>query len=150
MFSLKSALVPIVVLGLFALGGSAQAQADAIVIHHSWDGNPQTLNIHITGAPPDAEIDVTVMQLPDHSLEDPNGDPPDRTDEDGCWPGEEAGGEVGYPGTAEDPPGTRYVIKVKINGQTGPVKGVTKPKGIIKTVLGWISFGIFCECRNSG
>ena len=145
MFSLKSTLVLFAALGLLALGGVAQAQADSIVIHHSWDGNPRTLNVHITGAPPGAEIDVTVEQLPDHGVEAPNGEPPDRADGEGCWPGEEAGGEVGYPGTAEDPPGTEYVIKVKVNGQTGPVKGVTKPRGLIKTLLGWFSLGILSD-----
>jgi hypothetical protein len=145
MIKLKYALVLVVALGLLLSCGIAQAQTEEIVIHHSWKGDPRTLNVHITGAPSDAAIDVIVEQLPDHGLEDPNGDPPDRTDEEGCWPGEEAGGEVGYPGTAEDPAGTQYVIKVRINGQTGPSKGVTKPRGIIKTVVGWITLGLFCN-----
>ena len=150
MIHAKSVLAVLVFLGLYLACGAASAQSDGIIIHHSWEGNPRTLNVRITGAPPESAIEVTVEQLPDHQIEDPNGVPPDKTDESGNWPGEEAGGDVGYPGTAEDPAGTKYVIKVRINDQTGPVKGVTKPRSFIKSLIGWVSFGLLCSSREVG
>ncbi len=145
MFETKYALFLSVFLISFLAGGIASAQGDSLDINVDWKGNPDVLNISITGAPPNADIEVIVEELPDHAPEPPNGDPPDKTDGEGNWPGEEAGGEVGYPGTAPDPPGTQYIIRTIINGQSGPAMGVTKPRGFFyffSRVGRFLTFGL--------
>ncbi len=130
---------------VFLAGTAAMAQADGVVIHHRWLGNPQVLNIHITGAPANVPIEVIVTQMPEWNQEPPNGDPPNDTDGDGNWPGEDSGDEVGYPGTGGDDPGTEYVVSVIINGETGPSTGITKPSTFWKGVLNFFSLKWFVQ-----
>ena len=128
----------------------ALAQQDGIVIHTVWKGHPKVLNVHLTGAPPNAEIDVTVVRISDNNVLDPNGAPPGNADPEGNWPGENAGGEVGYEETANDGGGTRYVVKVIVNGQTGPIKGTTKPYTFFEAVLKFLTFGLFVDADTDG
>jgi len=129
-------------------GATAMAQADDVVIHHRWLGNPQVLNIHITGAPSNVPIEVIVTQMPEWNQEPPNGDPPTETDDDGNWPGESSGGETGYPGTGSDAPGTEYVVSVIINGETGPSAGITKPSTFWRGVLKFFSLKWFVQINK--
>lgn len=133
---------------VFLAGPSAMAQADDVVIHHRWLGNPQVLNIHITGAPANVPIEVIVTQMPEWNQEPPNGDPPNDTDGDGNWPGEDSGDEVGYPGTGSDSPGTEYVVSVIINGETGPSMGITKPSTFWRGVLNFFSLRWFVQMNS--
>ncbi len=140
MYSTKSLFCLSVLAIVFLAGGSAMAHADGVVIHHRWLGNPKVLNIHVTGAPADTPIEVIVTQMPEWNQEPPNGDPPNNTDDDGDWPGDDSGGEVGYPGTGSDNPGTEYVVSVIINGETGPSMGITKPATIWERIANLFRF----------
>lgn len=142
-------LLGILAVCLFA-SGDALAQQDGIVIHTTWKGHPKVLNIHLTGAPPNAEMDVTVVRVSDDNVLDPNGTPPGNADPEGNWPGENAGGEVGYEETADDSGGTRYVVRVIVNGQTGPIKGVTKPYTFFEALVKFLTFGLVVEADEGG
>lgn len=136
-------LVLLVAVAVFLAGSSAVAQSDGIVIHHSWKGDPKVLNLSITGAPANVPIEVVVTQMPEWTQEQPNGSPPEETDGGGNWPGEGSGGEVGYPGTGNDSPGTEYVVSVIVDGKTGPSKGITKPFTFWSRLLNIFSLGLF-------
>lgn len=110
-----------------ALGAVATAQPR---IHATWSGSGGgALNVHVDGLPAGASVTVTVTDVSNGSQpEQPVGTPPANADSKGRWPGPQAGGKTGYPGTASDPGGTKYVVTVRVNGKTGPAKRVEKPK----------------------
>lgn len=86
------------------------------------------LNVSVSNLPPDAKVEVVVTDTThSNQPEKPVGTPPAEADGKGEWPGAKAGTKTGYPDTATDPGGTRYVISVKVNGKTGPSREVLKP-----------------------
>jgi hypothetical protein len=118
---------------LVPLCGAAGSEAQSgPTIRAEWltsGGQGGALNVSITDLPPNAKVEVTVTDVThNHRNEQPVGTPPAQANEKGEWPGPKAGSKAGYPGTATDPGGTRYVISVKVNGKTGPSQEVLKPE----------------------
>jgi len=114
-----------------ALSATLSEGQAAPSINATWattGGKGGALNVSITNLPPHATVEVEVKDISHGSqTEDPVGKPPDKADEKGNWPGTKAGSQTGYPDTAKDPGGTKYVVSVKVNGKTGPSKEVIKP-----------------------
>jgi len=115
---------------LLAAAGLAGGQS-APVINTEWattGTNGGALNINVSNLPPNALVEVEVKDISHgNQIEQPVGSPPKQADEKGNWPGEKAGTKTGYPGTASDAGGTKYVVSVKVNGKTGPSREVIKP-----------------------
>jgi hypothetical protein len=121
------------VLVLVPLSGAVGTEAQSgPAIKAEWlttGGQGGALNVSISNLPPNAKVEVTVTDVSHNSqTEQPVGTPPAQANEKGEWPGPKAGSKAGYPGTATDPGGTRYVISVKVNGKTGPSQEVLKPE----------------------
>jgi len=140
---MRKRFVVMVWLGLLALvSGFTQAQsAPRIVVSWSTTGNNGgALNISVTNLPPGAGVEVEVKDVSHgNQMENPVGNPPRYADEKGEWPGVKAGSKTGYPDTAKDGGGTKYVVSVKVNGKTGPAKEIFKPgdkKRSFWTILG--------------
>jgi len=118
---------------VFLIAGMERIEAQAgPVVHVSWNTTGTgggALNVSVTGLPPDAGVEVEVKDVSHgNQVEQPVGNPPNQADDKGNWPGAQAGSRVGYPGTATDSGGTKYVVTVKVNGKTGPAKEVLKPE----------------------
>ena len=115
---------------LLAANGPSVAQGGP-VIRTQWLTSNQSggaLNVSVSGLPPGAPVEVEVKDISHgNQVEQPVGTPPKVADEKGEWPGGASGSQTGYPETAKDAGGTRYVISVKVNSRTGPSKEVQKP-----------------------
>lgn len=124
-------LLGVFLLGLMALTAALSEGQAAPSINATWattGGMGGALNVNITSLPPNAAVEVEVKDVSHGSqTEDPVGKPPGKADEKGNWPGTQGGSHTGYPDTAKDPGGTKYVVSVKVNGKTGPSKEVIKP-----------------------
>jgi hypothetical protein len=117
----------------FLIAGMEMTEAQSgPVINVSWSTTGSgggALNVNVSGLPSGAGVEVEVKDVSHgNQVEQPVGSPPAQADDKGNWPGAKAGSRVGYPGTATDAGGTKYVITVKVNGKTGPAKEVLKPK----------------------
>ncbi|MBN2489605.1 MAG: hypothetical protein JXQ29_01990 [Planctomycetes bacterium] len=103
------------------------------VISTQWQSTGQgggALNVSVSGLPPGAPVEVEVRDISHgNQVEQPVGSPPAQADANGNWPGAASGSQTGYPETAQDAGGTRYVVSVKVNGRTGPAKEIEKPGG---------------------
>ena len=110
-------------------GLAAQSAGPKIrAVWSSSGGQGGVLNVSVSGLPPGAQVEVTVVdQTSGGKTESPVGTPPGTADGQGNWPGALAGSQVGYPDTSTDPGGTKYVVSVKVNGKTGPAMEVRKP-----------------------
>jgi len=119
-------------LARLAAGGPSVAQSGP-VIKPQWLTTGQSggaLNVSVSGLPPGAPVEVEVKDISHgNQVEQPVGSPPKQADEKGEWPGGTSGAQTGYPETAKDAGGTRYVVSVKVNQRTGPSKEVEKPGG---------------------
>ena len=111
-------------------GLAAQSAGPKIrAVWSSSGGQGGVLNVSVSGLPPGAQVEVTVVdQTSGGKTESPVGTPPGTADGQGNWPGALAGSQVGYPDTSTDPGGTKYVVSVKVNGKTRAGHGGEKTR----------------------